>query len=399
MTDPKAFAGVRVLDFTHYLAGPFCTFQLGLQGADVIKVEPPGGDAMRLSPMSREWSDRQLGPAWMAVNANKRSITLDLARPEAIEIVRRIAADADVVCENFRPGVMEKLGIGWPQLSELNPKLIYCGISGFGSTGPERRTASFDGKIQAMSGLMSLTGDPEGGPMRAGFAAADITTGITAAFAVASALFQRTHTGRGQFVDVAMLDSMLNFLAPQIAEYTVTDYRHTQFGNLSVSRKPTADRFRCGSGFIVLAVLTDKQFASLLRALDRADALADPRFADWFARSDNTAALRELIEGAMAEGDPQSWERRLTAADVPCATVHTIADIVAHPQVAHRGLLQEVETPHGPVRLCGAGFTMAHGSGGIDRPIALPGQDNDDVLASVGYDPAEIAALRQAEVI
>jgi crotonobetainyl-CoA:carnitine CoA-transferase CaiB-like acyl-CoA transferase len=399
MTDPKAFAGVRVLDFTHYLAGPFCTFQLGLQGADVIKVEPPGGDAMRLSPMSREWSDRQLGPAWMAVNANKRSITLDLARPEAIEIVRRIAADADVVCENFRPGVMEKLGIGWPQLSELNPKLIYCGVSGFGSTGPERRTASFDGKIQAMSGLMSLTGDPEGGPMRAGFAAADITTGITAAFAVASALFQRTHTGRGQFVDVAMLDSMLNFLACQVAEYTVADYRHAQFGNLSVSRKPTADRFRCGSGFIVLAVLTDKQFASLLRALDRADALADPRFADWFARSDNAAALRELIEGAMTEGDPQHWERRLTAADVPCATVHTIADIVAHPQVAHRGLLQPVETPHGTVRLCGAGFTMAHGSGGIDRPIALPGQDNDDVLASVGYDPAEIAALRQAEVI
>lgn len=399
MTDAKAFSNVRVLDFTHYLAGPFGTFQLALQGADVIKVEPPGGDGMRLSPVSREWSERGLSPGWMAVNANKRSIVLDLGKPEAVAIVHRLAQEADVVCENFRPGVLERLGMGWKQLSALNPRLIYCAISGFGSTGPERRTASFDGKIQAMSGLMSLTGEPENGPMRAGFAAADVTAGMMAAFAMATALYQRTHTGRGQFVDVSMLDSMLNFLSLPAAEYTVAGYRHTQFGNRSVSRKPTADRFRCGDGYLVLAVLTDKQFAALLTALGRADALADPRFADWFTRTEHAQALRELIEGAMREGDPKDWERRLTEADVPCATVYTLPEILEHPQVVHRGLLRETATPHGPVRLVGPAFQLAHGSGGIDRPAVLPGADTADVLAGIGYGEADVARLRADGVV
>jgi crotonobetainyl-CoA:carnitine CoA-transferase CaiB-like acyl-CoA transferase len=395
----KAFAGVRILDFTHYLAGPFCTFQLAVQGADVIKVEAIGGDAMRLSGASKEWTQRQLSPSWMAVNANKRSMTLDLTKPAAREIVERLATEVDVVCENFRPGVLERRGMGWSQLSKINPRLIYCGISGFGSTGPERGTASFDGKIQAMSGLMSLTGEPVNGPMRAGFAVADITTGITAAFAVASALFQRTHTGVGQFVDVAMLDSMLGFLSGQVAEYTTTGQRHEQLGNGSVSGKPTADRFRCGKGFLVLAVLTDKQFGNLMRALGREDALSDPRFADWPSRSANKVALRELIEHAMRDGDPASWERRLIDADAPCGQVNSIADVTAHPQLAHRDMLQEVQTPYGPVRLAGSAFRMAHGTGGLDRPMSLPGEHTDEVLASIGYDAQAIAALRADKVV
>ncbi len=399
MNQAKAFAGVRILDFTHYLAGPFCTFQLAVQGADVIKVEAVEGDAMRLSGSSSEWTKRQLSPSWMAVNANKRSMTLDLTKPAAREIVERLAAEVDVVCENFRPGVLERRGMGWSQLSKINPRLIYCGISGFGTTGPERGTASFDGKIQAMSGLMSLTGEPVNGPMRAGFAVADITTGITAAFAVASALYQRTHTGEGQFVDVAMLDSMVGFLSGQVAEYTTTGQRHQQLGNGSVSGKPTADRFRCGEGFLVLAVLTDKQFGNLMRALGREDALSDPRFADWPSRSDNKVALRELIEHAMRDGDPASWERRLIDADAPCGQVNSIADVTAHPQLAHREMLQEVQTPYGPVRLAGSAFRMAHGTGGLDRPIALPGEHTDEVLASIGYDPQAIAALRADKVV
>jgi crotonobetainyl-CoA:carnitine CoA-transferase CaiB-like acyl-CoA transferase len=399
MNQAKAFAGVRILDFTHYLAGPFCTFQLAVQGADVIKVEAVEGDAMRLSGSGNEWTQRQLSPSWMAVNANKRSMTLDLTKPAAREIVERLAAEVDVVCENFRPGVLERRGMGWSQLSKINPRLIYCGISGFGTTGPERGTASFDGKIQAMSGLMSLTGEPVNGPMRAGFAVADITTGITAAFAVASALFQRTHTGEGQFVDVAMLDSMVGFLSGQVAEYTTTGQRHQQLGNGSVSGKPTADRFRCGDGFLVLAVLTDKQFGNLMRALGREDALRDPRFADWPSRSANKAALRELIEAAMRDGDPASWERRLIDADAPCGQVNSIADVTAHPQLAHREMIQEVSTPYGPVRLAGSAFRMAHGTGGLDRPIALPGEHTDEVLASIGYDPQAIAALRADKVV
>jgi crotonobetainyl-CoA:carnitine CoA-transferase CaiB-like acyl-CoA transferase len=397
--DDRPLAPVRVLDFTHYLAGPFATFQLALQGAEVIKVEPKDGDGMRLTPVSREWSQRGMGPAWMAVNAGKRSLTLDVTRPEGVEIVRRLAAQVDVVCENFRPGVMERLGIGYPQLSALNPRLIYCAISGFGTTGPESGTPSFDGKIQAMSGLMSLTGEPEHGPMRAGFAAADVTTGLMAAFAMTSALFQRTHTGRGQFIDVAMMDSMLSFLSGAVAEHTVAGYQHTPFGNRSVSRKPTADRFRCGQGFIVLAVLTDKQFTSLMTALGRGDVLQDPRFADWFTRTEHAQALREIIEEALAREEPEVWAQRLTAADVPCSTVLSIAQAVAHPQVAHRGLLQEAQTPHGPVRLVGPAFQLAHGQGGISRPVAQPGQDNEAVLASIGYDAAALQGLRERGVI
>jgi len=397
--DPKAFQGVRILDFTHVLAGPYATAQLAMQGADVIKIEPRGGEPNRLTPTSREWSERGLGPMWMSVNANKRCITLDLSRDEGKEIVRRLVRDADVVVENFRPGVMDKLGIGWEALSAINPRLIYVTMSGFGSTGPERRTAAFDGKIQAMSGLMTLTGEAVNGPMRAGFAAADICTGMTGAFAISTALFQRTHTGRGQLVDVAMLDSMLGFLSGAISEYLNAGYVHQQYGNRSVSMKPTADRFRCGDGYLVLAVLTDKQFGALLTALGRADALADPRFKDWYARIEHAQALRELIETAFDGGAPHDWERRLTEADVPCAVVTTIPEIVRHPQIAHRGFLQQAETPFGPVTLAGPAFRLSHGNGGIDRPLATPGMHNDEVLAEIGYDAAAIAALRAADVI
>ena len=383
---PGVLEGIRVIDFGQYIAGPMAAMLLGDQGADVIRIDPPGGPRWN-TPANATW------------NRNKRSIVLNLKQETDLETARQLIAGADVVIENFRPGVMERLGIGWPQLAQVNPQLIYCAVSGFGTTGPERRTASFDGKIQAMSGLMSLTGEPEQGPMRAGFAAADTTTGMMAAYAIACALYQRTHTRQGQFVDVSMLDSMINFLSGTMAEYTVAGCRHAQFGNRSVTRKPTADRFRCGAGYIVLAVLTGKQFASLLRTLDRADALGDPRFADWASRIANAKALRELIEGAMQAGDPKDWEARLTAADVPCATVFSLAEIAEHPQVAHRKLLQEVETPYGPVRLVGPAFHLAHGQGGFARPVADVGEHTDAVLAAAGYDAAEVAGLRERGVI
>ncbi len=398
-TAGQAYANVRILDFTHVLSGPFGVAQLALQGADVIKIEPRGGEAMRVTPTSREWSDRGMGPAWMAVNVNKRSLTLDVRKPEAVRIIHQLVETADVVCENFRAGVMERLGIGWSTLSKINPRLIYCAVSGFGTTGPESRTAAFDGKIQAMSGLMMLTGEPVNGPMRAGFAAADICTGMTTAFAIASALYQRTHTGRGQFVDVAMLDSLMGFLNCQIAEWTVAGYRHQQFGNRSVSMKPTADRFRCGDGYIVLAVLTEKQFESLMRELGRPDVLSDPRFTDWFTRIEHASELREIIETAFGEGKPADWERRLTAADVPNAVVMSLPEAVAHPQIAHRGFIQEAQTPHGAVQLAGSAFRLEHGQGGIHRPIASAGEHSAEILAQLGYSDEAIKALQASEVI
>jgi crotonobetainyl-CoA:carnitine CoA-transferase CaiB-like acyl-CoA transferase len=304
-----------------------------------------------------------------------------------------------VVWENFRPGVMDRLGLGYDVLAAINPRLIYCAVSGFGHTGPERTTAAFDGKLQAMSGIMSITGDPAGGPMRAGFALCDTIGGMTAALAVSSALYQRTHTGRGQFVDVAMLDAALAFIPGPVSEYTVAGIEQTQIGNGSVSRKPTAHRFRAGSGYLVLAVLTDKQFASLMRTIGRADALEDPRFRDWRARTDNANALREVIETALAADEPKSWEARLTAADVPCSVVWKIDEIVRHPQLESRDVLQTVATRYGPMRLVGSGFRLAHGSPGIDREPATLGEHTDEVLREAGYTPAEIDRLRRDAVI
>ncbi|MDP3160767.1 MAG: CoA transferase, partial [Reyranella sp.] len=277
----KPFAGVKVLDFTRVLAGPYASYQLALLGADVIKVESREGDDMRFGNRANEWEKRGLAAPWIAVNAGKRSITLDLKKPKAIEAIKRLVDKADVVIENFRPGVMANLGIGYETLRVLNPKLIYCAVSGFGQVGPQAKTAAFDGMIQAMSGLMSITGFENNGPTRVGFAGADVMSGATAALGVASALFQRTHTGKGQLVDVAMIDAVMGYLAQQFTEHLVTGRVHGQAANLSVTRKPTGNLFKTRDGWIVLAVMTDPQFQRLMKEVGRADALADPRFVDW----------------------------------------------------------------------------------------------------------------------
>ena len=390
----KPFAGIRILDFTRYIAGPFGTYQLALLGADVIKIEPKAGDDMRHSQLSREWAAKGLGPSYLGINANKRSLTLDLSRPQAVAIVEKLAKTADVVWENFRPGVMDRFGIGYAALRTINPRLIYCAVSGFGQNGPERGTAAFDGKMQAMSGIMSITGHQDKGPTRAGFALCDTIGGMTAAFAVASALFQRSHTGQGQFVDVAMLDAALGFLAPQIAEYTVTGHKHRQFGNLSSTGKVTGNRFKAGEGDLVLSVMTEKNFANLMQAIGRADALDDPRFIDWPSRSANEPALRAIIEEALADDSAQNWEKRLTEADVPCGAIWPISEIVHHPQLAHREVMQRVEAPYGELSLAGSGFMLGHDGGGIDRPPPMLGEHNEEVLAEAGYSSDEIAAFR-----
>ena len=395
----RPFSNVSILDFTQVLAGPYGSYQLALLGAKVIKVERTEGEDMRRTPLSREWADRGMAPSWLAINGNKRSLTLDFRKPEAMDIIRVLAAKADVVMENFRGGVMDRLGIGYKALSEINPNLIYCCISGFGQTGPYRHEAGYDGKIQALSGIMSITGHAEMGPTRAGFAVCDVLSGMTAAFAVASALYQRTHTHKGQFIDVSMLEASLAFLSKHIADFTVAGHHQEQSGNQAISRKVTANLFRAKDSFVLLAVNDEKQYRALMTTLGRTDVFDDPRFGDWFLRKENEAALRAIIEEALAKQDAKAWEKELNAAGAPSASIWTIEEVIAHPQIVDRAVMQSVESQYGMLRLMGSGFQMAHGGGRLDTAPPPLGAHTDAILAEIGYDPGRIAALRRDKVI
>src|SRR5258708_9038946 len=364
----KPFTGVKILDFTRVLAGTYGSYQLALLGADVVKVESREGDDMRFGSRADDWEKRGLAAPWAAVNAGKRSITLDLKKPKAIEVIKRLVAKADVVMENFRPGVMDNLGVGHETLRALNPRLIYCAVSGFGQVGPDRATAAFDGMIQAMSGLMSITGFPTNGPTRVGFAGADVMSGATAAFGVASALYQRTHTGRGQLVDVAMIDAVMGYLAQQFTEHLMTGRVHGQAANLSVTRKPTGNLFRTKDGWMVLAALTDPQFQRLMKVLGRADALADPRVVDWPTRIENNLALHAIVVEAMKQETAATWVERFPKNDVPARQVLSIPETVQPDLFQHRTVLQTVETEHGPIKVVGSGFRLEHGGGSVERP-------------------------------
>ena len=395
----KPFAGVKILDFTRVLAGPYASYQLALLGADVIKVESREGDDMRFGNRADPWEKRGLAAPWVAVNAGKRSITMDLKQPRAIEVIKRMVPKVDVVIENFRPGVMDKLGIGYDTLKEINPRLIYAAVSGFGQVGPDKATAAFDGMIQAMSGLMSITGFPSNGPTRVGFAGADVMSGFTGAFGVASALYQRTHTGKGQLVDVAMIDAVTGFLAQQFTEHMMTGRVHEQAQNLSVTRKPTGNLFRTSDGWMVLAVMTDPQFQRLMKQLGRADATADPQFKDWPTRIANNKALHEIIEEAMKQRSSAEWSELFSKNDIPAGRVLTIPETVKLDHYGHRTIMQTVQTEHGPIKVVGSGFRMEHNGGSVERPPAKLGEHTDEVLGEAGYSAAEIAEMRTAKVV
>jgi crotonobetainyl-CoA:carnitine CoA-transferase CaiB-like acyl-CoA transferase len=395
----KPFAGVKILDFTRVLAGPYASYQLALLGADVVKVESREGDDMRFGNRADAWEKRGLAAPWVAVNAGKRSITMDLKQPKAIEVIKRMVPKVDVVIENFRPGVMDKLGIGYETLKQINPRLIYAAVSGFGQVGPDKATAAFDGMIQAMSGLMSITGFPSNGPTRVGFAGADVMSGFTGAFGVASALYQRTHTGKGQLVDVAMIDAVTGFLAQQFTEHMMTGRVHEQAQNLSVTRKPTGNLFKTKDGWMVLAVMTDPQFQRLMKQLGRAEATADPQFKDWPTRIANNKALHEIIEEAMSQRTSAEWSEIFAKNDIPAGRVLTIPETVKLDHYGHRTIMQTVETEHGPIKVVGSGFRLEHNGGSIERPPAKLGEHTDEVLGEAGYSAAEIAEMRTAKVV
>lgn len=395
----KAFAGIRVLDFSQVLAGPFCTQQLALLGADVIKIEEPGtGDQSRGIMADNDIGRIGMSPYFLAMNANKRSMTLDLKHPRAGEILARLAKGADVVVQNFRPGVLKRLGFGYEAVRAIKPDIVYCSISGYGQEGPYATAPAYDGAVQAISGIMDATGHPGGEATRVGTPVVDLSTAIMAAFAISTALFRRAQTGEGQHVDVAMLDTTLALMSPLVSVLLNTGQAPERLGNGSPAYVPTADSFPVGGGgAILMSALTEKQFFAMCTAIGREELGTDPRFATLDARRANAAALRGILIAAFATDTAQNWEQRLGAVGVPAAPIQALADALAHPQLPWRNIVSRL--PGGPgidreISLIGSGFTAgADGPEVLSAPPAK-GQHTDDVLREFGYAPAEIAALR-----
>lgn len=391
-------SGVRVLDLTRVLAGPYCTMMLGDLGADVIKVEPPGtGDE------TRTWGPPFAGGEstyFLAINRNKRSIALDLKQAPALEAARRLAASADVVVENFRPGVAERLGLGARALTEADPRLVYCSISAFGQTGPGRERPGYDLVVQAASGLMSVTGEADGPPVKVGIAIADVLTGMNAATAIVAALHARpARGGRGGVVDAALYDSLVAFLSTLVTGYAATGRPPARWGSAHPQIVPYQG-FRAADGDLVVCVTNEKFWHRLCALLERPDLRDDPRFAANPDRVAHREALVPLLEAAFARRPVAEWLARLQEAGIPAAPVRTLDAALDDPVVEARGMLREVEHPTaGPLRLPGVPWQGDAAPTAIRRAPPRLGEHSDEVLGEVGYDEASIGAMRRAGVV
>lgn len=391
----RAFEGIRVADFTQVLSGPYLTAQLALEGADVIKVEPPGvGDQMRNRMIPSPHTSHDMASAFLALNLGKRSLAVDLKDPRGQQVVQRLLEQADVVVQNFRGGVAERLGLGYEQVRAINPKVVYCQITGFGAGGPRGTQAAYDGAVQAASGMMATNGHPQTGPTRTGYFPVDLFTGMSGAFAVAAALFRRERSGEGQFLDVSMLDAALNIQAPSIAQWLVDGFENTLIGNASATHLPTADAFQCSDGSVLMSATAEGHVKGLFTEMGLAGLLEDDRFATTKGRLANKALVREIVAAEFLKDTAANWATRLGAAGVPIARINRIPEAVDDPQLAHRGTLIEVPAPEGfdgPVTLVGPAHRNGSDGPKVDLPPPGLGEHTAEVLAELGFEDGFLA--------
>jgi CoA:oxalate CoA-transferase len=389
--------GVRIVDFSRVLAGPFCTALLGDLGADVIKVEPPGGDDYRaVGP----FADGESG-LFAAMNRNKRSIVIDLKTAAGRELAQTLSAGADVVVENFRPGVADKLGIGYAQLAARNPALVYASVSGFGQTGPESHRPAYDIILQAMCGLMDATGSPDGSPTLIGESVSDVVSGLFASWGVLAALLSREKTGKGTHVDVSMFDATLSLSATLVARFAATGIAPRRVGNRHPSSAPFG-AFRAQDGFYVVAVLNNKLFDTFAHAIGEPQLSGDPRYASDASRCEHEAELRACVEAWSSQRSVAEVNRILGAAGIPVAPIRNVQQALESEQAAFRGLLTEVPRANG---LAGPTLRLPSqpvkfSAYGGNRVTAAPrlGQHTAEILHTFGLDAARIAELRRQGV-
>ncbi|MEX2643671.1 MAG: CoA transferase [Acetobacterales bacterium] len=373
-------AGIRVVDCSHILAGPYGTYLLALLGAEVIKVEPPGvGDWTRGRGLSAELAAQKMGVSFLTQNAQKRSVEIDLKSPDGRERLLALVAGAQVFVENFRPGKAAKLGLGWDELRAINPRLVYCSISGYGQTGDFAPRGAYDHVVQAVSGMMSMVGTKESGPTKIGFPAVDYAAGLYAALGIMAALRDAEATGRGHYVDVAMMDAAMMLMAPVFAAIPNAGWEPQPMGNAPWSRAPSAGVFDTADGRLSLAANTVGQFEGLCRGLGRADILEDPRWSTLEARAENGDALRAEIGCVLMQDTALAWEGRLSAEGVPCGKVRKPDEVLAEPHVAARELFATLAHARigRPVTYPTAGFRVDGAAVAPTRGAPCLGEDND----------------------
>ena len=389
-------SGVRVLDLTNVLAGPFCCYQLAQLGAEVIKVETPGtGDLARQLGADPKLNRRLMGASFLAQNAGKRSITLNLKHAKAREAFLRLVATSDVVVENFRPGVMDRLGLGYDALKSTKPNLIYCAISGFGQDGPLRLNPAYDQIIQGLSGVMSVTGDAQSAPLRVGYPVADTMGGITAAYAISAALFRRERSGEGELIDVSMLESTLVAMAWVVSNWLIAGVRPQPLGNENMTASPSG-AFRTRTGLLNIAANQQQQFETLCELIGRPELARDPRFAEREDRKKNRFELNAEIERALVTRPAADWSRLMNDRGVPAGEVLDVPSILEHPQIVERQLLRifnDVPNVDTKVSVVRSGFRLASGDPAPASPPPALGADTTILLKELGYSESEIEAL------
>jgi crotonobetainyl-CoA:carnitine CoA-transferase CaiB-like acyl-CoA transferase len=395
MTSQPSLKDIRVLDLTNVLAGPFACHQLAHLGAEVIKVEAVGrGDLARNLGADPALSAKGMGVSFLAQNAGKASIALNLKHPDGVAAFLELVATTDVLVENFRPGVMRRLGLDYEVLRETNPTLIYCAISGYGQTGPWVDRPAYDQIIQGASGVMAITGDAQSGPLRVGYPLADTVGGLTAAMAICAALNAPV---RGQFIDVSMLESVLATMGWVVSNHLIAGAEPAAHGNENPTSAPSG-AFQCADGLLNIAANKDEQWILLAKHLGRGDLLDDPAYQTREDRKRNRLRLRAELETVLTTGNADDWAQALNKIGVPAGAVMQVPDILAHPQVANRDFLADYPEVAGvdrTISLARTGFMVDGQRPIVDTPPPTLGAATDAILADLGYSPTQIAQMKE----